>query len=404
MPAVELPAYRGASVTVRLINTGSNIICTTKTCCQPRIKGHEVLNLPTVAFLVEHAPSSTKVLFDGGVRKGFQNFSPAGMRQLNKCVPDMHVPYDIRDVMDRTGHSMDNLKITHKANLFRRIDYMESLGSHHHWDHIGDARRFPDHCEIVVGPGFTNAHLPGWPIRRDSPLLQRDFEGKKLRELTFETDIQIGGFRAFDFWGDGSFYLLDTPGHSIGHICGLARTNEADWIFFGGYICHFAGSFRPTQDVPMPDPLPSDVQLHSHLPRPCPASIFTCCHPAGEEAGKKEPYYTVAKYDNTIYVDPELADKSIALLANFDASPNVLVAIAHDPAIAAFLPCIDQPGNEQSDIGGWRAAGFKAKCHWDFLNELPQDGMPGKSKLVEGYNCAGNEYFYDLENMMLYLK
>lgn len=114
----------------------------------------------------------------------------------------------------------------------------------------------------------------------------------------------------------------------------------------------------------MPDPLPSDVQLHSHLPRPCPASIFTCCHPAGEEAGKKEPYYTVAKYDNTIYVDPELADKSIALLANFDASPNVLVAIAHDPAIAAFLPCIDQPGNEQSDIGGWRAAGFKAKCHW----------------------------------------
>lgn len=154
----------------------------------------------------------------------------------------------------------------------------------------------------------------------------------------------------------------------------------------------------------MPDPLPSDVQLHSHLPRPCPASIFTCCHPAGEEAGKKEPYYTVAKYDNTIYVDPELADKSIALLANFDASPNVLVAIAHDPAIAAFLPCIDQPGNEQSDIGGWRAAGFKAKCHWDFLNELPQDGMPGKSKLVEGYNCAGNEYFYDLENMMLYLK
>lgn len=111
MPPIQLPPSQGVSVVVRAINTGAKIVCPTDTCCQPRIKGHEFLNLPTIAYLVEHGPSNTKVLFDCGVRKDFQNFSPAGMRQLYKCVPDMHVPYDVRDVLDRTGYSCDNLSM-----------------------------------------------------------------------------------------------------------------------------------------------------------------------------------------------------------------------------------------------------------------------------------------------------
>ena len=103
MPQIQAPPSRGVSVTVRVINTGAKIICPTDTCCQPRIKGHESLNLPTLAFLIEHEPSRTKILFDAGVRKDFQHFSPAGMRQLNKCVPDMHVPYDVRDVLIDTA-------------------------------------------------------------------------------------------------------------------------------------------------------------------------------------------------------------------------------------------------------------------------------------------------------------
>lgn len=88
----------------------------------------------------------------------------------------------------------------------------------------------------------------------------------------------------------------------------------------------------------MPNPLPMNIPLDSQIPRPCPASYFTCCHPAGPESGRQQPYYTVSRYEKTIYTDPDLSDDSIAKLANFDASPNVLVAIAHDPAIAAYLP------------------------------------------------------------------
>ena len=31
--------------------------------------------------------------------------------------------------------------------------------------------------------------------------------------------VGIGGFRSYDWFGDANFYLLDTPGHTIGHIC-----------------------------------------------------------------------------------------------------------------------------------------------------------------------------------------
>lgn len=134
MPPVQLPPSQGVSVTVRAINTGARLTCSTDSCCQPRIKGHELLNLPNFAFLIEHGPSQTKVLFDCGVRKDFQNFSPAGMKQLNKCVPDMHVPYDVRDVLDRTGHSCDNLSMLPNSSSLspksRRITYTEPSIAH----------------------------------------------------------------------------------------------------------------------------------------------------------------------------------------------------------------------------------------------------------------------------------
>jgi hypothetical protein len=38
--------------------------------------------------------------------------------------------------------------------------------------------------------------------------------GRNLREISFSDDFKIGSFRAHDFFGDGSFYLLDTPGVS----------------------------------------------------------------------------------------------------------------------------------------------------------------------------------------------
>src|SRR5262245_15618148 len=99
------------------------------------------------------------------------------------------------------------------------------IWSHAHWDHIGDASLYPPSVSITVGPGFKAAFLPPYPQNPESRHSATFFENRELHELSFpSSSLQIGNFNALDFFGDGSFYLLDAPGHCIGHMCGLART------------------------------------------------------------------------------------------------------------------------------------------------------------------------------------
>ena len=63
-----------------------------------------------------------------------------------------------------------------------------------------------------------------------------------MQEIEFESAFKIGKFNAFDYFGDGSFYLLDVPGHAIGHMCGLVRTTPTSFLLLGADSCHFAGT------------------------------------------------------------------------------------------------------------------------------------------------------------------
>lgn len=70
---------------------------------------------------------------------------------------------------------------------------------------------FPKSTDLVVGSGFKKSPilLPGFPHLVDSPLDARAVEGRNLVEIDFtDSDLNIGGFRAHDFFGDGSLYLL----------------------------------------------------------------------------------------------------------------------------------------------------------------------------------------------------
>ncbi|EKM58491.1 uncharacterized protein PHACADRAFT_90578, partial [Phanerochaete carnosa HHB-10118-sp] len=52
--------------------------------------------------------------------------------------------------------------------------------------------------------------------------------------------MSVGPFpRAYDYFGDGSPYLVEAPGHVDGHINVLARTSrDGSWIFLGGDSAH----------------------------------------------------------------------------------------------------------------------------------------------------------------------
>ncbi|KAJ7112217.1 hypothetical protein C8R44DRAFT_632380, partial [Mycena epipterygia] len=50
----------------------------------------------------------------------------------------------------------------------------------------------------------------------------------------------IGPFpHAVDYFGDGSIYIINTPGHCGGHITLLARTSsDGSWMYLGGNVAH----------------------------------------------------------------------------------------------------------------------------------------------------------------------
>src|SRR5687768_10801423 len=84
--------------------------------------------------------------------------------------------------------------------------------------------------------------------------------------------MKAGQVPTYDYFGDGSFYLLNTPGHAIGHLGGLARTssNPDTFIFMGADLCHHPGVMRPTRHLPYP----ADA---SQLPSLIRAQLATCC-------------------------------------------------------------------------------------------------------------------------------
>jgi hypothetical protein len=117
-------------------------------------------------------------------------------------------------------------------------------------DHVGNMKTFPGSVKLIVGPGFKSNFTTGYPTNKDSPLLDADWEGRELVEIEFKSELEIGGFKANDYFGDGSFYLLNAPGHTVGHLCGFARVSkgsndqEDTFVLIGGDACHHGETLK----------------------------------------------------------------------------------------------------------------------------------------------------------------
>jgi hypothetical protein len=215
--------------------------------------------------------------------------------------------------------------------------------------------------------------------------------GREVREMEFdESNFKVGSFPAVDYFGDGSFYLLDSPGHAIGHMCALARTTPDTFVLMGGDICHTPGNYRPTKTYPIPETLPQD-QLDPELPVPCPCSLFTPLHRLfpDEEKSRTTPFFDLSKHELTVFADNAAGVKSVASMQEFEESEDVLVAIAHDTVLTKILPLLNK--DPKADINDWKAMDLKEQARWFWLNELPKDGRPGQPQLVTGRYWKGKK-------------
>ncbi|CAH0047343.1 unnamed protein product [Clonostachys solani] len=325
-PNLEIPPSQHV-VNVSVIDSTANVRCPWGFFVKNPLPGHETLECPSFVFLVQH-PSGKRVLFDLGLRKDIEGFPPViqqGMKGMH-----MEAEKDIAQILKDSGKlSLDE------------IDAI--IWSHWHADHTGDPSTFPSSTDLVVGPGFKKAILPGYPANPHGVILESDYSGRELQEVDFSDSIQIGEFRAFDYFNDGSFYLLDSPGHAVGHMSALARTTPSTFILMGGDGCHHSGSLRPSKHFPLPDevsPSPFSVPPHSHG-TVCPGAILEAIHPLRT---RTQPYYGLLTEAQGR--DVPAAEATIHKMISFDANDNVFVVTAHDRSLIDVIDFYPNSAND----------------------------------------------------------
>jgi glyoxylase-like metal-dependent hydrolase (beta-lactamase superfamily II) len=319
---------------------------------EKRVNGHTHFSAPSYSFKITH-PTQGIILFDLGLRLDWQEHLPPPSKQLIKENNwTFKLEKDVAEILQENGETLESVKAI--------------IWSHFHWDHTGDPSKFPTSTQLVVGPGFKETYLPGYPDDPDGKVMSDAFKGRELKEIVFSDDgkLEIAGYPAFDYFGDGSFYLLDTPGHTVGHICGLARvTAEPTFIFMGGDIAHFVGQFRPSSHKPLPDPIVPDPRESPRisLSSSCPCAIYLKIHPSQSNS---KPYY---RGNPGMAFDRKLAEQSTQKLEALDADSRVLVVIAHDNTLEEVINVYPKTASS------WKENSWKDRVVWRFLKDFTPD-------------------------------
>lgn len=214
---------------------------------------------------------------------------------------------------------------------------------------------FPGSTELVVGPGFAEKFLPGFPTNSDAPVREEDMAGRAVRGINFDGELKAGPFPAHDFFGDGSFYLLDTPGHCLGHISGLARTSTSPdtFILMGGDLAHHSAELRPSPYTKIPDSLPEGVSKRS-------GEWF---REMNEKRGRKADEAFMDP-EPTASEDHHLAMQTVERAQVADAQDNVWLLCAHETGLFGSVDLFPEPANS------WKEKGWKEKVEWKFLRDL----------------------------------
>jgi glyoxylase-like metal-dependent hydrolase (beta-lactamase superfamily II) len=313
---------------------------------KPLIANFKDIKIPCYSFLISH-PSGRRIVFDLGIRKDWENYPSGLVDRIKSRGYTVEADTDVASVLVENGVSLEEVEAV--------------VWSHYHFDHTGDPATFPSTTKLIVGPGVASRFPVAWPTNPDAAVDEKAWSGRERQEISFsDSKLKIGRFRAVDYFGDGSFYLLDTPGHLLGHMCGLARTTADSFILMGGDAAHHAGEFRPSEYIPLPISI-SITDAPRGFPCPCPGDLLVeHIHP---EHSATKPFYRAA--DGFNEVDEE-AEWSIDGLAEFDADERVLAVIAHDASLLPVLDFLPKTANE------WKSKEWRSEGQWRFVSDFAQ--------------------------------
>ncbi|KAI5926251.1 hypothetical protein F4810DRAFT_699742 [Camillea tinctor] len=237
--------------------------------------------VPSLSFLIRHPGNNsseiTRIVFDLGVKRDLTGYKPAQQAHIANRQPVIVEP-DCASSLRWGANKTDEENV--KAEGGQLLDPSKDINivilSHVHWDHVGTSSDFSS-AVFAVGSGTLNVLKNG-----AGPLYPADmFNDDELpasRTVEFPPVPSLGGERseydtgpgapehtpasadtlarlpasskewswqplagfphALDFFGDGSLYVIDSPGHIYGHVNLFARIAENKYVYLGGDCCH----------------------------------------------------------------------------------------------------------------------------------------------------------------------
>ncbi|KIJ65714.1 hypothetical protein HYDPIDRAFT_110862 [Hydnomerulius pinastri MD-312] len=247
----------------------------------------DYVDTPSLAFVLIHAKTGVRIVFDLGVRRDIEALPPA----LQAFVARQGETEKKGGCRVRTEQTVDESLV--KGGV--TPDQIEAvIISHLHFDHTGDHTPFTK-ATFVLGEDCKDILASGYPNDPNSHFLVDSAPFERTRFLSrSDFSISIGPFpHALDYFGDGSMYVIDSPGHLGGHVNVLARTSsDGAWIYLGGDSAH---DFR----------------------------LIT---------GEREMAYSVTDTGvvRCAHVNREVAEETIRRIGKLLKLPRVQVLIAHD--------------------------------------------------------------------------
>ena len=104
----QLPAS-SSTVRVRMFDTTTTMAVGAEFFVDPVRPGHEVFNLTTVGFLIEHETLGKKVLFDLGCRKDWWNSPPQMKSRLVRILKGLKVEENVSEIIEHAGLTLGSI-------------------------------------------------------------------------------------------------------------------------------------------------------------------------------------------------------------------------------------------------------------------------------------------------------
>lgn len=205
-----------------------------------RGEASSIREFPSGVFLYDR-PDGARVLFDTGYATGEWRTGWRGAVYRRLLPPEVVDADDIASQLDADGVDPDS--VTHVVL------------SHLHPDHVGGIRRFPTATFVLTegmlrtlaAPRLRSGVLPGL-LPDWFPIASRIVLGA----AAFRTaDVRGVAVSAADLFGDGSYLVVDLPGHADGHVGALIEqrvllAGDAAW---GSDLLDATSRLRPLPRV-----------------------------------------------------------------------------------------------------------------------------------------------------------